>query len=463
MKWRWDLFCHLYFCIHRKIGFFRQKGENMKNFAVVKSVDEGSIAEELGIAPGDIISSINGSEIEDYFDYKFLSADSEIELCVTKEDGSECIFEIYNEDAEDLGINFEGMLFGHAKRCANKCIFCFIDQLPQGMRESLYFKDDDSRLSFLYGNYLTLTNMKDEDVNKIIRYRISPVNISVHTTNPELREKMLKNKNAGKILSQIKHFYENGIAMNFQIVLVKNVNDGDELIRSIEELSEFYPLGGSLSVVPVGLTRYREGLFEIEPFTKEDFEKIIDMVEKKQAELLKKHGTRFVYLSDEFYLNADREIPDFDYYEDFPQIENGVGMLASFKEEFLNALQEEKKVAKTGKTAIATGEIAYNFILGLVEKLKMSYNIDASVYKIKNNFFGGKVSVSGLLTGSDLINQLKGENFDRLLITKSMLKADCDVFLDDMTIEMLEKELDCRVVTVLNDGYDFLNKVLGEE
>ena len=435
----------------------------MSNFAVVKSVDRDSIAEELGIEAGDIISSINGSEIEDYFDYKFLSSDTDIELCVTKQDGSECIFEIYNEEGEDLGINFEGMLFGHAKRCANKCIFCFIDQLPKGMRESLYFKDDDSRLSFLYGNYLTLTNMKEEDVNKIIRYRISPVNISVHTTNPELREKMLKNKNAGKILSQIQKFYDNGIAMNFQIVLVKGENDGEELIRTIDDLSRFYPIGASLSVVPVGITKYRDGLYEISPFEKEDFENIIKTVEKKQEELLKKCGSRFVYLSDEFYLNAEREIPEYEYYEDFPQIENGVGMLASFKEEFYNALSCGKKRVIKGKTAVATGEIAYNFIFELVNKLKMSYNIDACVYKIKNEFFGGKVSVSGLLTGGDLISQLEGKDFDRLLITKSMLKADCDVFLDDVTVEMVEEKLNCRVVTVLNDGCDFLNKVLGEE
>ncbi len=435
----------------------------MKNFAVVKSVDKGSIAEELGIESGDIISSINGSEIEDYFDYKFLSEDEDIELCVTKKDGSECIFEIYNEDLEDLGINFEGMLFGHAKRCANKCIFCFIDQLPKGMRKSLYFKDDDSRLSFLYGNYLTLTNMKDEDVSKIIRYRISPVNISVHTTNPKLRKKMLKNNRADRVLEQIKLFYDNGISMNFQIVLVKGVNDGEELMRSIDELSAFYPYAMSLSVVPVGLTKFRDGLYPIEPFTKEDSNKIIDMVSEKQKDLLSKIGTRFVYLSDEFYINAQRELPKAPEYEDFPQIENGVGMIASMEEEFNEALKAGKPIENNKKTAIATGEISYNFIKSLVEKVKIRYNIDIDVYKIKNNFFGGYVSVSGLLCGTDLISQLKGKCFDRLLITKSMLKADEAVFLDDVTVEEVEEALGAKVCAVENDGYDFLNKVLGEE
>lgn len=435
----------------------------MENYAIVKSIDKGSIAEELGIQPGDVVASINGNKIEDYFDYKFLSDDEELELCVIKKDGSECIFEIYNDGLEDLGINFEGMLFGHAKSCANKCIFCFIDQLPKGMRKSLYFKDDDSRLSFLYGNYLTLTNMKDEDVNKIIRYRISPVNISVHTINPELRIKMLKNKRAGLIKEQIKHFYDNGISMNFQIVLVKGVNDGDELIRSIDELASFYPLGGSLSVVPVGITKHREGLFEIDSFNRADFEKIIDAVEEKQKELLEKIGTRFVYLGDEFYLNANRELPEASEYEDFPQIENGVGMLASMTEEFNAALSEKHCLKKSKKTAVATGELAYNFIRGLVEKVKTGYNIDIDVYKIKNNFFGGKVSVSGLICGCDLTEQLKGKDFDRLLITKSMLKVDEPIFLDDVSIKDVERELSAKVIAVENDGYDFLKKLLGEE
>lgn len=435
----------------------------MKNFAVVKSVDAGSIAEELGIEAGDVVSSINGTDIEDYFDYKFLSDDEEITLCVKKKNGEKCVFEIYNEDMEDLGINFEGMLFGHAKRCANKCIFCFIDQLPKGMRSSLYFKDDDSRLSFLYGNYLTLTNMTKEDMDKIIRYRISPVNISVHTVNPSLRVKMLKNRRADRIMEQIRHFYDNNISMNFQIVLVKNENDGYELLRSINELAEFYPVAKSMSVVPVGITKYRKGLYEVEPFSKKDFSEIIDMVEKEQEKLLKKIGTRFVYLSDEFYVNAKKAIPNAEKYEDFPQIENGVGMLASMEAEFNEAVKSAKYNENGKKTAVATGKIAYNFINGLVEKLKMMYNINAEVYAVENNFFGGEVSVSGLICGSDLIEQLKTKEFDRLLITKSMLKADEPIFLDDVTVKEAEKALNAEIIPVENDGYDFVKKVLGEE
>lgn len=435
----------------------------MKNFAVVKSVDAGSIAEELGIEAGDVVSSINGTDIEDYFDYKFLSDDEEITLCVKKKNGEKCVFEIYNEDMEDLGINFEGMLFGHAKRCANKCIFCFIDQLPKGMRSSLYFKDDDSRLSFLYGNYLTLTNMTKEDMDKIIRYRISPVNISVHTVNPSLRVKMLKNRRADRIMEQIRHFYDNNISMNFQIVLVKNENDGYELLRSINELAEFYPVAKSMSVVPVGITKYRKGLYEVEPFSKKDFSEIIDMVEKEQEKLLKKIGTRFVYLSDEFYVNAKKAIPNAEKYEDFPQIENGVGMLASMEAEFNEAVKSAKYKENGKKTAVATGKIAYNFINGLVEKLKMMYNINAEVYAVENNFFGGEVSVSGLICGSDLIEQLKTKEFDRLLITKSMLKADEPIFLDDVTVKEAEKALNAEIIPVENDGYDFVKKVLGEE
>lgn len=435
----------------------------MKDCAVVKSVDENSIASELGICAGDKIISVNGQKIEDYFDYKFLTTEEEIELLVAKASGEKCIFEIYNDNLEDLGINFENMLFGHAKRCANKCIFCFIDQLPKGMRESLYFKDDDSRLSFLYGNYLTLTNMKKEDALKIIKYRISPINISVHTTNPELRRFMLKNKRADRIMEQIKLFYDNEINMNFQIVLVKGINDGDELNRSIDELKAFMPYAKSLSVVPVGITRYREKLHKIEPFTKEDCIEIIDAVSKKQAELLKETGTRFVYLSDEFYLKAEKELPLYEEYEDFPQIENGVGMLSSMENELKQALKDVKKMPTEQKIAIATGEISYNFINRLVNEIKISYNIDVSVHKIKNNFFGGEVTVSGLLTGRDLIEQLGGIKKDRLLITKSMLKADEPVFLDDVTVSEVEKALMLKLVTVENDGYDFLNKVLGEE
>ena len=430
--------------------------------AVVQSVDAESIAEELGIAEGDVVLSIDGNEIVDYLDYKFLSSAEEIVLTIKKASGEILEFEIYNEYCEDLGINFSDMLFGSAKRCVNKCIFCFIDQLPTGMRETMYFKDDDTRLSFLHGNYVTLTNMKDADIKKLIKYRISPVNISVHTTNPDLRVKMLGNPNAADIKKQIKMLYDAEIEMNMQIVLCKGINDGDELIKSLDELSEFYPVCRSISVVPVGLTKFREGLFELSEITKEDAEKVIEDVSRLQEKYLEKYGSRIVYLSDEFYIKAEKELPKADEYEDFPQIENGVGLISSLEEEFYMALKEEKKQGFFGKTAIVTGKLAYNFMCSLVESVKKRYNnVNADVVCIENDFFGRSVTVSGLICGGDIIKNLKGKGYERLLITKSMLKADEDIFLDDVTVSEMEEELGLKVEAVYNDGFDLLEKILG--
>ncbi|MBO5929877.1 MAG: DUF512 domain-containing protein, partial [Clostridia bacterium] len=309
-----------------------------KKGAYVASVDSGSIAEELGICPGDLVVSVDQTPIVDYLDYKFLSTNEEIVLTVLKESGEQIEFEIENEDMEDLGINFETMLFDSPRSCRNQCIFCFIDQMPKGMRESLYFKDDDSRLSFFYGNYVTLTNMKEDDLSRIISYRISPVNISVHTTNPALRVEMLKNKHAGKIMDQIDMLYNHGIFMNMQIVLCKGINDGAELDRTLSDLSRFIPYASSVSVVPVGLTRCREGLYPLAPFEKEDAQKVIAQISAWQKRFLKEHGTRFVYASDEFFVTAELPVPDEEEYEDFPQIENGVGLLASLEAEFQKAL-----------------------------------------------------------------------------------------------------------------------------
>jgi len=430
--------------------------------AIVQSVDFGSIAEELGIAEGDVILAIDGNEIVDYLDYKFLSEAEEIVLTVRKASGEIVEFEIYNEYCEDLGINFSDMLFGSAKRCVNKCIFCFIDQLPSGMRETMYFKDDDTRLSFLHGNYVTLTNMKTADIEKLIKYRISPVNISVHTVNPELRVKMLANPKAADILKQIKMLYDAEIEMNMQIVLCKGINDGDELKKSLDTLSEFYPYCRSISVVPVGLTKFREGLFELDEITEDDAKKVIEDVTLLQEKYLKKYGSRIVYLSDEFYIKAQMPLPKSEEYEDFPQIENGVGLISSLEEEFYLALEEEKKQGYFGKTAIVTGKLAYNFMCGLVESAKKRYNnIEVDVICIENDFFGRSVTVSGLICGGDIIKNLKGKGYERLLITKSMLKADEDIFLDNVTVCEMEQELGLSVVAVYNDGFDLLEKILG--
>lgn len=437
----------------------------MKKGAYISSVDEGSIAEELGLVPGDLILSIDGKKIVDYLDYKFLATNEEILLEVEKENGDVYEYEIYNEDMEDLGINFENMLFDSPKSCLNKCIFCFIDQMPKGMRDTLYFKDDDSRLSFLYGNYVTLTNMKEEDLMRLISYRISPVNISVHTTNPELRVFMLKNKHADRILEQIQLLYDHGIEMNMQIVLCKGINDGEELDRTISDLAKFLPVARSLSVVPVGLTRCREGLYPLEPFEKEDCQKVVSQIHAWQEKLMAEKGTRFVYASDEFYVNGEISIPKEEAYEDFPQIENGVGMLASMEAEFVRAMEDDSfTLQKTESTLIATGEISYDFIKKLVNLAKMRYNInDIEVVSVKNGLFGGKVTVSGLLGGQDLLSTFHGRKADRLLISASMLKADEDIFLDDLTLKEAETALGMKIIPVQNEGGAFLQALLGYE
>lgn len=435
----------------------------MQYYAKVDSVRPDSIAEELGIVPGDIICEINGRRIADFLDYQFLTAAEEIVLKVQKQDGSFIEFDIENEEMEDLGIGFANMLFEPAKSCSNQCIFCFIDQLPPHLRQSLYFKDDDSRLSFLYGNYVTMTNMLPKDVDRLIEYRVSPVNISVHTTNMELRKEMLKNRHADRVMDYIRMLAEGGITMNMQIVLCKGVNDGEELTKSLLDLVSFAPMATSVSVVPVGLTRYREGLYSLEPFTKEDALAVVAQVEELQKKFVKDIGSRFAYVSDEFYLLAELPIPPAEAYEDFPQIENGVGMEASMEEEFLAALEEEPEMGTPGKTVIATGVLAYPFIKKLVNLAKKRYTIDVEVVAVENSLFGGGVTVAGLLGGRDLIDRLQGITMDRLLITSSMLKADEPIFLDDVTVAELEQTLNTTLVACENDGYEFLAKLLGTE
>lgn len=433
----------------------------MQYHAEVFRVLPDSIADELGIEPGDIICTVNGRRVADFLDYQFLTASEYVVLEVQKPSGERIAYEIENEDMEDLGISFQKMLFDPAKSCANRCIFCFIDQLPPHMRKSLYFKDDDSRLSFLYGNYVTMTNMLPKDVNRLIEYRVSPVNISVHTTNPALRKKMLKNRHAGRVPEYMQMLADGDIDMNMQIVLCRDVNDGDELTKTLEDLAAFHPHAVSVSVVPVGLTDYRDGLYPLKAFTKESAAEVIAQVEAMQQQFLKRLGTRFVYLSDEFYLMAEQPMPPAASYEGFPQIENGVGMEASMEEEFMQALAERPPMGDTGKTVLATGVLAYPFIKKLVGLAQQVYSgLTAEVVAVHNHLFGGGVTVSGLLGGRDLIDRLSGKKMDRLLITVAMLKSDEPIFLDDVTVQDVEEALHTKIIPVKNDGYSFLNALL---
>ena len=437
----------------------------MKNInREIQYVEPYSPADEAGIVPGDTLISVNGEEPLDILEYRFLTAEYEVTLEIEKKNGRREIITIEN-DYEDLGIEFCEGLISEAQSCRNKCIFCFIDQLPKGMRETVYFKDDDTRLSFLQGNYVTLTNVSDEALDRMIRMRVSPINISVHTTNPELRVKMLGNRFAGNVYDRMKKLAENKIYMNTQIVLCPGYNDNTELDRTIKELSELIPYVQSLSVVPVGLTAHREGLCKIEPFTKESSKEVVRQVEEHQKRLLSEKGTRFVYLSDEFYINAGLEIPKAEEYEGFPQIENGVGLAASLIEEFDSAIEyvEEKEYSK--KAAIVTGELAAELIKGLAEQvMKRAKGIEVEVYPVKNEFFGGGVNVAGLVCAQDILKTVKAATkYDKILIPDCMLRDGEDVFLDNITLTELEEKLGVQVVPVPNDGYAFVEALIGEE
>ncbi len=435
--------------------------------ARVKEVCRGSIAEEAGIETGDIIYKINGQPIHDILEYKFLAGSEEVELQVIKSDHSIEIVSIYNEEYEDLGVVFENPLIDKARFCANQCMFCFIDQLPENLRKTLYFKDDDSRLSFLQGNYVTLTNMTDEDIERIIRFRLSPINISVHTANPALRVKMLNNKNASKIMHIMKKLARSEITMNCQIVLCREVNDKQELDRTLDELTSLYPHVNSISVVPVGLTRYREKLLPLKAYDKDSALEVIHQVAGWQSELYDRYGSRIVFLADEFYLQAGWPIPCYQHYEDFPQIENGVGLIASMQEEFNRGLEKvyKRKEPVERNISIATGISANSFIRSLCDKLIDNVTgLNIHVYAITNELFGEKITVAGLVTGGDLIKQLKEKELgSELLIPAAMLRSDRDIFLDDVTVEEIEEALKVRVILVENDGQDFIDKVLGRQ
>ena len=430
----------------------------------ITGVEKASPAAKHGILPGDILISINGHDINDVLDYRFRLTEKKITLLIHRGPDLKEIT-IKKDEYSDIGLEFETYLMDKKHSCRNKCVFCFIDQLPKGMRDTLYFKDDDSRLSFLMGNYITLTNLSEEDVDRIIEMKTSPINVSVHTTNPELRIKMMKNKNAGKVLSYLRRFADAGISLNCQIVLCKGINDGKELERSMTDLAALYPSLVGVSIVPAGITNYREGLCHLEPFTAEEAGEVIDTIDKFGEKCLKKFGTRLFFSSDELYIEAGRELPGEDYYEGYPQIENGVGMIRSMDGEFTDELDflDEYDLEKPRKVSVATGAAAYDFIKSLADRLcEQVPTLECNVYKITNDFFGHNITVAGLLTGKDLANQLNGKDLgDRLLIPRVTLRSEGDVFLDDTTPEWLAEQLGgVEIVPVESTGNDFVSKVL---
>ena len=429
----------------------------------ISRIEPGSIADELGIEPGDLLLTVNDSVIEDVFDYHFLIHDEELVLLIEKPDGEEWELEIEKDYDEDLGMEFEQGLMDEYRSCRNKCMFCFIDQMPEGMRDTLYFKDDDSRLSFLQGNYVTLTNMSEHDIDRIIRYHLEPINISFHTTNPELRCKMLHNRFAGEALKKVDRLYEAGIEMNGQIVLCKGINDGEELERSIRDMSRYLPYLRSVSVVPVGLTRYREGLYPLKSFTKEEAKGVLEIIHRWQKKLFKEHGIHFIHAGDEWYLLAEEEIPEEERYDGYLQLENGVGMLRLLFNEFREAFQALPGDEKSRRVSMATGLLAYPELCRIADMLKEKYpGTKVQIYPVRNDFFGEKITVSGLITGGDLIRQLKGKDLgERLLLPCNMFRSEEDVFLDDVTLAEVEEALQVRADIVKSSGQDLIDAILG--
>ena len=438
----------------------------MEKIHRIERIEPGSIAEELELSPGDVLLAVNGEQIEDVFDYHYLIHDEYLTVLVQKPDGEEWELEIEKEYDEDLGIVFENGLMDEYRSCRNKCIFCFIDQMPKGMRETLYFKDDDARLSFLQGNYITLTNMGDRDIERIIRYRLEPVNISVHTTNPQLRCRMLNNRFAGDALERMRRLKEAGIAMNGQIVLCKGINDGEELDKSIRDLTAYIPCMQSLSVVPVGLTKFRDGLHPLLPFTKEDAGLVLSVIHRWQQDCMERYGIHFVHAGDEWYLLADQQVPEAARYDGYLQLENGVGMVRLLEEEFMEALLEKEPDKSLRRTVtVATGALAAPLLRKLAGCLAEKFpGVSVRVIAVKNSFFGERITVSGLLSGQDIAAQLKGQDLgDKLLLPCNMLRSGETVFLDDMTLEELKSALQVQVDIVKSSGQDLLDALLEKE
>lgn len=434
----------------------------------VTDVLQGSLAERMGILPKDKLLSINGNEIADVLDYRYYLAEESVTLTVLRGD-TELSFTVEKDVYDDVGLEFETPLMDKKHACANRCIFCFIDQLPKGLRETLYFKDDDSRLSFLHGNYITLTNMFDKDIDRIVKMRFSPINVSVHTTNPELRVKMMKNRRAGEVLSYIGRIADAGLSIHAQIVLCKGWNDGEELIRTMRDLSRYHDAIDSVSVVPAGLTRFREGLEPLAPYTKEEAAEIVRLVDAFGDEMKEKYGTRIFACADELYVKAGLALPSDAYYEGYPQIENGVGMMTSMTDELsflLDDVRTDSELRNITRTvSVATGVAAYEYMKALAARVTEAFpRIRINVYEIKNRFFGEEVTVAGLLTGKDYAEQLEGKNLgDALLISETCLRNEDGLFLCGMKKSELEAQLSTPVVTVEASGASFLSAVLGRD
>ncbi|MEL7647013.1 MAG: DUF512 domain-containing protein [Sedimentibacter sp.] len=422
----------------------------MKN--IIVKVLKNSIAEEMELEPGDELVSVNGESIRDYIDYKYQISDDEVVLEVRKKDGEVWELEIEKDYDEDIGIVFENPLMDNIKVCSNKCIFCFIDQMPRGMRKSLYLKDDDTRLSFLYGNFITLTNLTEDEIDRIVRYRISPIKVSVHTTDSELRKYMMGNHKDIDIVEYLKKLIDAGITVDCQIVLVRDVNDKEQLDKTIRDLSSLHPGLRSVAVVPVGLTKFRKNLADLKPFDKESAGAVVSQVTKLQKELLEKLGTRFIFIADEFYIQSETDFPSYEDYEEFDQLENGIGMCRLFRH------QVEEELEKIGKRKTAfdevtfvTGVAAYELIDDIAGMIMSKMPIKINTVKIINNFFGDKITVSGLTTGKDIIEQLKGKGLKNIILPRNMINDNL-VMLDDMTAQDLEKELNTRVQVCETDG-----------
>ena len=438
----------------------------MEQKAVISNVICDSIAYEAGLECGDVINSVNGKTFCDILDFKYMTSDEFYTLEVTKKDGTQEVIEIYNDYFEVLGVEFENPLIDKPMLCKNKCVFCFMDQLPPNVRKTMLFKDDDVRLSFLQGNYVTLTNLNDEDIKRLCNLRLSPINVSVHVTDGAKRVEMLKNPNASNVLDVMKRFADSGIVMNAQIVLCKGINDGKYLEKSIRDLKNLYPSVKSVSIVPVGLSKYRENLCTLEGFDKEASIDVIKLVSPYQESFKKEIGTSLVYLADEFYINAGYPIPPYEHYEEFPQIENGVGLIAAMRDEIDTELEyiEVPEKTITPKTVV-TSQIAYDFICECISKIKSKVpGLDIDVVKINNEFFGDKITVTGLLCGNDIINQLKGKLKNKtLLLSESMFKSDEDIFLDDSALCDVEEKLGVKVIKTSNTGYGFIKAILETE
>lgn len=435
----------------------------------ITEVDASSRAEKHGILAGDTLTHINGNEINDVLDYRFYLAERTVSLSLIR-DGEPYTVIIKKGEYDDIGLEFETPLMDEKHSCKNGCIFCFIDQNPKGMRDTLYFKDDDSRLSFIHGNYITLTNMTEKDVARIIKMRFSPINISVHTTNPELRVKMMKNKRSGEVLKYLSDFKAAGLSMCGQIVLCKGINDGEELKRTLNDLSQYYPEMGSVAVVPAGLTRFRDKLYPLTDFTPDEARAVIAEIDTHGEKNLREHGSRIVFAADELYLKAGLPIPPADYYEDYPQIENGVGMLRSFSDEFGFAEEDIDTVRKAlesrgtvRRISVATGVASYDLIFSLCQKMmQICPNLEIKVYKIINYFYGESITVSGLLTGKDIYEQLKDQPLgEELLIPKTALREGDDDFLCGMTLSELQQRLGVKITPTSADGYEFFDNLGG--